>query len=462
MARCNRNEVIARKIGYKTVDKTMEVDFTIMEDIDACAKINTRKFIETKSENSAYVSSSRPEDMINPCGGFGCKTTGTLFIQTEQTAGETEGQTVHTASGKFSTVSDATEYSAGVVSFYVHVPSAGTYTVKTTLSDIADQVQANADVYETEIVASKEGYVPLMIDLSKAPQSENGEGWMATQSGAVISIEVSKTDESAEPISVGLSSIAFFDEIEDLIGNIVVKLGCLTGIDGNDTIDALEEQCLTAGYDESSTSIEREITFTTHSPNALMLNPLLQKADSVDGFVMTTVEKVVEEENGYGVVTIADAYAEECGYIYASLNDDCNVTDSVLNRVNSPVLMDLDERQFQVMNGSVADVDFVGTKVYVDSALVGKNLLVSYPKQAEVEESFVATEKGVNNRKVKMTYPRTTTDGYAEVYEYNNVLITSFPMSLSNETQENSLSLSIQRDSDGAFYRTKRINLAVQ
>lgn len=462
MARCNRNEVIARKIGYAQVDKTMEVDFTVMEDIDACAKINTRKFIETKSETSAYVASSRPDDMINPCGGFGCKTTGTLFITTEQQPGETEGQTVHTASGKFSTISDATNYVAGVVSYYVHVPSAGTYKLKTTLSDISDEAQANADVYETTLVADKEGFYPIMVDVSKAPAEVVGEGWQASQQGTVISLEAVKTDESAEPIQVGFSSISFFDEISDLAGNVSVKLGCMTGIEGDDTIDALEEQCLTAGYDETTTAVEREITFTTFTPNAIILNPLLQKADSVDGFVMNTVEKVVEEEGDYGVVAIADAYGEECGYIYASLNDDCNVTDSVLDRINSPVLMDLNERQFQVMNANVANVDFVGTKVYVDKALVGKSLLVSYPKQAEVEESFVATEKGVNDRRVKMTFTKTTTDGYAEIHEFNNVLVTSFPMAITNENQEHTLTLSIQRDGNGYFYTVKRVNLAVQ
>lgn len=462
MTRCNRNEAIARKIGYKQVDKSMEVDFTVMEDIDACAKINTRKYIETKSDSSAYVASSRPDDMINPCGGFGCKTTGTLFITTEQTASETEGNTIHTASGKFSTISDATNYVAGVVSYYVHVPAEGTYTLKTTLSDISDEAQTNADVYETTLVADKEGFYPIMVDVSKAPAEVVGEGWQASQSGTVITIEASKEDTSAEAISIGLSSISFFDEIADLQGNVSVKLGCMTGIEGDDTIDALEEQCLTAGYDETTTAVEREITFTTFTPNAMILNPLLQKADEVDGFIMQTVEKVVEEEDGYGVVTIADAYAEECGYIYASLNDDCNVTDSVLNRVNSPVLLDLNERQFQVMNSSVGNVDFVGTKVYVDSALVGKTLLISYPKQAEVEESFVATEKGVNDRRVKMTFTKTTTDGYAEIHEFNNVLITSFPMAITNENMEHTLGLSIQRDGNGYFYTVKRINLAVQ
>lgn len=464
MTRCNRNEVIARKIGYTNVDKSMEVDFTVMEDIDACAKINTRKFIETKSESSAYSASTRPEDMINPCGGFGCKTTGTLFITTEQETGEGENpQTTHTASGKFSTVSDATEYVAGIVYYYVNVPEAGTYKVSATLSDLSDEAQDNANIYETTITASEAGFYPVTVDLSVAPDSVTGDGWQPSQSGTVISLEASKEDSSSEAISIGFSSISFFDDVDDLQGNVSVKLGCMTGIDGDDTIDALEEQCLTAGYDETSTAVEREITFTTFTPNALALNPLLQKADSVDGFMMVTVEKVVEEEDGYGVITIADAYAEECGYVYASLNDDCNVTDSVLNRINSPVLMSLNERQFQVMNAKQSpNVDYVGTKVYVDSALVGKTLLVSYPRQVEVEETYVATEKGINDRKVKMTFTKTTTDGYAEIHEFNNVLITSFPMAISNENTEHTLSLSIQRDDNGYFYTVKRVNVATQ
>lgn len=451
--KCNINKLASRKLGYKTLDKTAEVDFTIKEDIDACVKINTRKFIETDGA-SAYSKTTKPEDMINPCGGFGCKTTGTLFITSkeETVEGETP-QTKHTAMGKFSTISDAVSYAGGIVYFYVNVPSEGTYTLKTKLSDISDKEQANADVYETTLVAGAQGFYPVSISLAKAPQEMIGEGWQESQSGTVISIEVSKIDESAESIQVGLSTIMFFDGLEDLEGNTVVKLGCLTGIEGDDTIDALDDTCTQAGYDPSSTSVEATLNFSTWTPNALELNPLLQKGDVTDGFILERVNKKIELEGDYGVITIADAYAEECGNVYVALNDDCNVTDSVFKRVNMPTLVELNERQFQVVNSSTnPGVDFVGTKVYVNKDLVGKEVFISYPQQVEVEEHYYATDENLNGKKVEMVYIKEREDGVKEIHIYRNALITSFPRSLSNENNEKSMSVTFKKDANGHYY----------
>ena len=451
--KCNVNKLVARKIGYKTLDRTAEVDFTIKEDIDACVKINTRKFIETDGA-SAYSKTTKPTDMINPCGGFGCKTTGTLFITSkdETLEGETP-QTKHTSKGKFSTISDATVYAGGILYFYVSVPSAGDYTVNVKLSDISDKAQTNADVYTTTLSANGNGFYPISISLAKVPQSMDGEGWQESQSGTVIGIEVVKTDDSAESIQIGLSTIMFFDGLEDLEGNIVVKLGCLTGIEGDDTIDALDDTCTQAGYDPSTATVERDLNFSTWTPNALELNPLLQKGDVTDGYVLERVDKTIELEGDYGVVTIADAYTEECGHVYVALNDDCNVTDAVFKRVNMPNLVDLNERQFQVVNVSTnPSVDFIGTKVYFNKDLVGKEVFISYPQQAEVEEHYYATDENVNGKKVEMVYPKEREDGVKEIHVYRNVLVTSFPMSLGNENNEKTMSLTFRKDANGHFY----------
>lgn len=453
MAKCNINKLAAQKLGYKTLDRSAEVDFTIKEDIDACVKINTRKFIET-TNSGAYSKTTKPEDMINPCGGFGCKTTGTLFITSKDETGEGETpQTVHTSIGKFSTISDATSYAGGIVYFYVNVPAEGEYTVTVKLSDISDEAQDNADIYTTTLSANASGFYPVSISLAQAPQEMSGEGWQESQSGTVISIEVSKTDESAESIQIGLSTIMFFDGLEDLEGNIVVKLGCLTGIDGDDTIDALDDTCTQAGYDPSSTEVSSDLNFSTWTPNALELNPLLQRGDVTDGFIIERVSRTIELDGDYGVITIADAYAEECGFVYVALNDDCNVTDSVFKRVNMPTLVDLNERQFQLVNSSTnPSVDFVGTKVYFNKDLVGKDVFISYPQQVEVEEHYYATDENLNGKKVEMTYVKEREDGVKEIHIYRNVLITSFPRALSNENNEKSLSLTVKKGANGHYY----------
>ena len=118
-----------------------------------------------------------------------------------------------------------------------------------------------------------------------------------------------------------------------------------------------------------------------------------------------------------------------------------------------PNLVDLNERQFQVVNVSTnPSVDFIGTKVYFNKDLVGKEVFISYPQQAEVEEHYYATDENVNGKKVEMVYPKEREDGVKEIHVYRNVLVTSFPMSLGNENNEKTMSLTFRKDANGHFY----------
>ena len=44
MSNCNINKIISDKLSVSKLNKTQEIDITIMSDIDACLKINTLKF----------------------------------------------------------------------------------------------------------------------------------------------------------------------------------------------------------------------------------------------------------------------------------------------------------------------------------------------------------------------------------------------------------------------------------
>lgn len=129
MSNCSNME-IANLIQTSKLDKYTEVDFTAMQDIEACAKINTKHFIETHGNITSYSSLNTPQDLFNICETFGCKNTGTRTILGELK----ESKSV--ASGKFSSISDSTKYFAGVVSYYVFLPKEGTYTIDTTISDL--------------------------------------------------------------------------------------------------------------------------------------------------------------------------------------------------------------------------------------------------------------------------------------------------------------------------------------
>lgn len=460
MNKCNLNRVVAQKVGYNKVEKTQEVDFNLSTDIDACVKINTKNYIAYEGATApVYSRLAVPQDMINVCAVKGCKNTGTLIISTKNEG--SDSNYTHTASATFAKATNAVLISAGIVYFYVDFPKAGTYTVDLTIGDIKDSELTNDDKYTQEVTVTSEGYKPISFDLSMAPSEDVGTGWNPTTSGITMQIDVYTQDATEAGYMVGLSSISIFEDVDDLATNEVVKLCCMTGIEGDDTIDAMEEQCLGAQYDTSTTSVERTITASTWTPNVMMLNPLIHRTEVTEGFYIATVEMTVAqdaENENYGSVQLADSYDEVCGFIYSSIADSCNINDSILTRINNPNLMNLDERQFQVINSFLnPTVDVEGSKLYFNKALVGKTVIISYPRAVEVEE-FIATEAGINERRAQMSYTKKQSDGVVEVHVYDNVLITSFPQTINNSDSDFSFTISVQRDKNGNFFRIMKYN----
>lgn len=447
MGKCNINKIVAQKIAPQKLTNLDEVDFTISRDIDACAKINTKNY---RAEQSGYgLMYDRllvPDDLLNICESFGCKNTGTL-LKTGS------GNTPVITNASFISATDATKYSAGIMTFYAYsegIGGNGSYTIK--IADIAEadteSFTANHNQYTGTITFPQGGgFALVVVDLSQG--TAEGDGWTATPSG--IKIEVSTTSPQGTTQS-GFSSISLFESIMDLEGNDVVKLGCLQSIGGDDTADPLETSCFGSGYDEESVSVTRSLTAQSWTPNAYKLNALISRGEKTEGYIMDTVEVTVPSD---GKIILADAFADQCGMVYVALNDSCNVTDAVLNRVNvgnSGIMLDTDQFAVEtnVENGIV---------VRVAQELAGKVVVVSYPRMVEGEH-FVANSNTLNDRKVTMTYKRALNDGTIEVFTYRNVLITSFPMSISKSDTDFEFGVSIQKDRFGNYYEYMRINRA--
>lgn len=80
MSKCNINKIVAQKVAPQKLSNLDEVEFTISRDIDACAKINTKNYLSSGSdENLMYDRLLVPDDLLNVCESFGCKNTGTLL-----------------------------------------------------------------------------------------------------------------------------------------------------------------------------------------------------------------------------------------------------------------------------------------------------------------------------------------------------------------------------------------------
>ena len=435
MARCNM-EALIKKVGIDKLSKNVEVSFALHRNLQDCRKINTRHYAALSDEAAVTYNSLRKPQNRFECNRKGCVNSGTLMMGA---AGD---------SVTFKAQYDATDYAAGAVAFYVYTGNLVSSDYPVTLTFKISDVQAmtTADVYTRTITAAEvtdDGYVPIVIDLSKTPSSEVANGWTP---GAVSYIQL-----SADKV-VGYSSIAIYDTIEDFETNDVVKVGCLSEVGGSFDVAAVATTCLNAGYDDSVDSIPLNVTGTSVTPNYWKLNPMIGKGTESEGFKIVTIKKTITKSGNYGKLTLSDLFQDECGYVTVQKTEECDTTNSFFKQLSVPTLVDLAEDQFQVIKNADGT-----TELYFNGVTEGAEVLVSYPKMVDIEEE-VMTAENIGETRVRMSYPLETSDGVEYVYIFDNVLITSFPFSINNNSETSfAFSLTIQRDDDGVFVRRRRI-----
>lgn len=431
MAVC-RNEVLLNRITKEPVEKETVVTLKVLDELPNCKRIIANTYFDV-TEMQNYKRRHRPENRFE-CEPVGCQT-GTLYLGANGYA-------------SYKAEYNATEFANGIMTFYVKATKDGTVTV--TLAD--DAQFAKADVYTVNFKASDagaDGYIPIVIDLSKVPDSvipvESG-GWVPTDTGTYVKIEVS--------VEAGISSISFFDSIEDFAVNDVVQISCISTFDGTDELSALEAECSDPGYDTSDTSpIERTLTGKLLTPNYEILNPRGRKGDKVEGFEQFTKKfTVVEKGEDYGVVVIADKATDECGFSKAQLADACEATESELQLLTIPTLVDIDEGQYLIIPGEDGSTEFVFNK-----ELVGEDVLITYPRRVQVTDHRTYSINNVEGKRVELSYKQLYSDGTKKMFVYHNVLITSFPVSASNEEQEFEFTFAVPRSLYGVDYESWRI-----
>lgn len=446
MARC-RDTVKIDKVAFTVVDKLFEVEFNMLTDIENCARINTSNYVSIVGTTVDYDQYDRPEDAFN-CLPNGCRNSGTLNISG---SGDDDLQ------GVFNLYYDSTQFAAGVITYYVKVDEPGTYTVTTAIKDIREATAS--DIYTNTITAENEGFYPVVVDLSLPPSSTTGAGWTPTTSGVTVTTTVTKSGGTAEDtITIGLSSYYFYNSLADFAVNEVVKLGCVEDFSGDLTIDALDATCFRSGYDATSTGWEKTITFKKWTPNYWLLNPLAMRGDATEGWLSKTDERLVEcqEINGmdYGYIQVPDLQTNECGFLTIAISDQCNVSDSTLDRLNAPGLVVLGDRQYIVLDGSITTELDAGTILFNES-MIGKTVVINYPQRQNVER-FVFKDDALYQRRTRMSYKRCLTDGKEEQVVFNNVLITSYPDSLTTDENSMDLTITIQRDLNDEWGYTDR------
>lgn len=430
MARCSNAEVM-RKVSLKKLSKQTELDLSLIRELPDCRRLKAKAFAKISGDYT-WDNYERPINRFE-CMPKNCTTSGTL-----QLASAAETVT-------YQIPGDAREVSSGIVTFYVKTANAAAVTVKFS----EDDTFTNADQYAVNIAVKDvmdDGYYPVTIDLEQTP-TQVGNGWTP---GPVSYVQISAD------VVIGLSTIDFFEAMEDFELNQTVKLSCMSSVGGTFDVPSIEARCAEAQYDENVNSLSFPVTAALISANWLFLNPMIGKGKDAEGFEMVTIKKPVEAVtvggNDYGRIILTDA-AEDCGFYAVQRADGCDP--ELLTEISIPTIQDFDMMHFQRVETDN------GTELYFNAQLVGAEMLVSYPKKADVEE-YVANTDNLNEVRTRMTIPYETegisgVKGTKYIFVFNNVLVTSFPFTVTDQDTSFPFTFTILRDDGGDFMHIYKI-----
>lgn len=433
MARCS-NEAVLKKIGVNVLDQKTEIDFRLRRDLPDCRKINTKNYTATSAAVTPAFNKYRKPTNRFECGRTGCITTGLLML------GAADETVTYRAAF------NATEWSAGVVTLYVYPDASLTdadYPITVTMKLSDKDTFADADVYTKTIEkadVTDDGFAPAMINIAGAPDSVEGNGWTPSESGAFLQFSADK--------KVGFSSISIYDSVDDFDIMEAVTIACLTSIGGTFDLEVVQQQCQEARYNDQVTTLNYPVTGTRISPNYMSLFPMLAKGNAQEGFDMVTIQQTIGAD---GKIRLADANPDVCGFISVQADDACDVTEATYYQSSATSVTDVDDGHFIVVKNADGSTDLV-----FNTSQAGTKVLIKYPKRVEVEE-WIANADNLNSNQLSMTVPYSLSDGTKLRLVFDNVYLTSFPMTISGDEASFAFTLSIGRDADGNFFRMYKI-----
>ena len=432
------------------VGKTKNEDIVlidILDDLSSCAKINTRTAGTSGTGVSGlyFNAANVPEDAFG-CSKNKCFNTGTL-------QGTASATTV--VFPEITKTMDATLYTAGLITGYVLLPeSDSAITVNVTIADYYDSTFTNTDTYSVSITPELgAGLYPIVIDLGTTPTSTAGDGWTPSTLGIRMKVGLASVTSGD---TVGISSFAFFESIEDLQIDKTVIVSCIDSIGDSQSYDVVEGACSTSEYDPNSGTMTGTITANKVSANFWLLNPTAYKEDvdtiGIPAYATKTVTSETINGTTYGVIQLSDMVEDECGFIYIQ-TPGCANNASELVRVSSPQPLALDGTQYQVLS-TASGLDNLG-KILVSSEWVGQELNIVYRKNVEAEVIVVKDE--FKDYNVRLIAPLNKKDGSTEYHIYENVFLTSNANNISRSSETTiEIQFNVAADENGVRKRIVR------
>lgn len=440
MAKCSSESFAFRQDQIGKLKNQDIIILDILDELSSCAKINTRTAgttgtgISTLYFNAANV----PEDAFG-CSKNKCFNTGTL----QGTASATTAVFPQLVKNI-----DATLYAAGILTGYALLPASNTaVTVSVKIADYYDAEMTNADVYTVSIKPELgAGLYPFVIDLGTAPTSETGTGWTPSTLGVRLEVTIGAITSGA---TIGISSFAFFESLEDLQIDKTVIVSCIDSFGDSQSFDVIEGACSTSEFDPNSGTMTGTITANKVSGNFWLLNPTAYKSDietiGVPAIVTRTVTAETINGTEYGVIQLSDMVEDECGFIYIQ-TPGCANNAAELTRVSSPQPVAIDGTQYQVLS-TASGLANLG-KILVSKEWVGQELNIVYRKAVDADVIVVKDEfKSYNVRAIA---PINKKDGSVEYHIYENIFVTTSANNISRSSETTvELQFNVAADENG-------------
>lgn len=462
MAKCDSKGFVIRQDQMGKLKNDDMIAISVLDSLASCAKIDTRNNTTTSNSNlkgAFYNAANTPVD------AFGCSKNTCYNTGTYQGAVAAKNPVFI---GDFKKTFDVTLYATGIITVYFLLPD-GDHNVSINLTDYTAGDWTNYDTLTKTVHATKGGngshLYPVQFDLSKAPVV-TGSGWTPSTIGIKARFMISNEGVKANDY-VGVSSIAFYESIEDLELNRTILLSCLDTFGDSQSFDVIEGACSTSEYDPKSGSITFNLTANKWSENLKYINPTLRKTDDTEFGVLNIVTRTVgnastinPELNGYGFIQLSDMVENDCGYVYIQ-TPGCAGNSHDLVRVNSPVPTinaTTDSDKFQVLTS-----DYLGNKslglILVGKDWIGQELNIIYRKKVTAEVWEVTNEFREFN--VSILAPFRKKDGTREWHLYENAFVTTVPNSISRSDETTvELEFTVAADENGVRKKIAKITEA--
>lgn len=455
MAKCDAQGFVVKADQVGKLKNQDIIAISVLDDLASCAKIDTRT-ITTNTTNLTtgyYNAANVPEDLFG-CSKNACYNTGT-YQGTVTTAG------TDVIIGDFYKTVDATLYATGIVTAYVYLP-AGTHTVSMDVAGYTDADWTNYERYTQTVYATQgDALYPVKFDLTELTE-EKGAGWTPNQIGVKLRFTIageSLVATEGEDIIVGVSSIAFYEGLEDLELNRTIIATCIDTWGDSQTFDVIEGACATSEYDPNSGTMTANITLNKYTENLRYLNPTLYKSDDQEFGILKIVTRTVTagtgDLEGYGVVQLSDML-EGCGFVYVQ-TPGCANNSSELVRVSAPVptIDATDSTLFQVLSTAYKGADSLGM-IIVGNDWIGQELNFIYRKKVSAEVWEVTNE--FRDFHANILAPLRKKDGTIEWHYYENAFVTTLNTNISRSDETAvELQFTIAADENGVRKKIAKI-----